>query len=144
VSVRGAPLVLATVAAFAAGGAAGCGTSAGAPPAPGIGIAVVDWTVGGSRDPAACGSMAVHVSLTDAAGAFVGEWAQECTAFAATLEATVEGTYSGLVEGTYTGQAVLLDATGNPRTTRVPMAPFVVVGGAAVVVAVDFPTTSFL
>lgn len=125
--------------------AAGCGgTSAPAPPAPGIGTAVVDWTVGGSRDPAACGAMTVHVSLIDAAGGFVGEWAQECTAFEATLDATVEGTYSGLVEGTYTGQAVLLDATGNPRTARIALAPFVVVGGAAVVVAVDFPTTSFL
>ncbi len=114
------------------------GTAAPPPPVRGVGTAIFDWTVDGTKDPAACtatGAATFQVSLFDSAGGFVGAWAQDCAAFAVQLD--------GLLEGTYGGQAVLLDRAGHPRTTTIDLAPFLVVGGASVVVALDFPTTSF-
>ncbi len=128
-----------TVLALAATTSA-CSVSAGPPPPPAanVGTAVMDWTVNESKDPASCnatGAATFHVSLTNSAGGFAGEWVQDCTAFATTID--------GLLEDTYTGQADMLDANGQPRTTMVSLAPFQVVGGASVTVAVDFPANSF-
>jgi hypothetical protein len=103
------------------------------------GSVVMDWTINGAKDPAHCqisGAAVLHVSLHHAGGAFAGEYAQDCAAFATTIE--------GLVPDTYGGHVELVDQAGRPRTTSVDLAPFDVIGNATVVVDMDFPADSFL
>jgi hypothetical protein len=97
----------------------------------------LDWTIQGTKDPAQCtafGATTFNVALYNGAGG-QGQWTQDCAAFATTI--------SGLAADTYTGNANLLDATDAPRTTTVSLAPFAVIGGTTVTVAVDFPGRSF-
>jgi hypothetical protein len=103
------------------------------------GAAIMDWTIQGAKDPAACnatGASTFHVSLFGSGGGFAGEFVQDCTAFATTI--------GGLAPDTYTGQAELLDSGGRARTTSVNLAAFSIVGGGDTSVALDFPVNSFL
>jgi hypothetical protein len=117
-----------------------CTASVGPPPPvpPPVGTAIADWTIDGTKDPARCqasGAATFHITLFSASDRSVGDWVQDCTAFATTI--------GGLFPDTYTGKAELLDADGRPRTTSVNLAPFGVIGDASVVVNVDFPADSF-
>jgi len=132
------PGLQATCAFVALVGLAGCTTSPPPPPPPLAGSVVMDWTISESKDPGQCqvgGATTFHVSLYDSAGGFAGEWVQDCSALATTID--------GLAPDTYTGQADLLDANGQPRTTQVNLQPFDVVGDATVTVPIDFPSNSF-
>jgi hypothetical protein len=117
----------------------GCSASvAVTPPPPGAGTAILDWTINETKDPGECaanGAATFRVSLVGSAGASAGTFLQDCTAFATTID--------GLLPDTYTGSANLLDTGGGPRTTSVSLAPFGVIGGTTVTVAVDFPQSSF-
>jgi hypothetical protein len=107
----------------------------GAPPA---GDAIMQWTIAGGTDPAACdqlGATTFDVTLYDSSGQLAGQWVQDCTAFATTVE--------GLWADTYTGQADLLDANGRARTTSIDMVPFTVEPDSTVTVSLDFPADSF-
>ncbi len=113
------------------------------PPQPAVvtanATAVVDWTIGGTKDPAQCratGSTTLHVTLYGSGGAFAGEYVQDCTAFATTID--------GLYPDRYTGSAELTDSNGRPRTTSINLQSFDVVVGRPASVALDFPTDSFL
>jgi hypothetical protein len=121
---------------------AGCtATVSAAPPPPRPapeGTAIMDWTIDGNKDPAQCRATRAatfHVALYDSRGAFAGEYVQDCSAFATTID--------GLTPETYTGQADLLDSAGSARTTAVNLAGFDVVAGASVTVGLDFPSNSF-
>jgi hypothetical protein len=138
----GKTLLRFAVAPFALFALGGCTASASVGPPAGpvvaTGSAIMDWTIEGGKDPAACqaaGAASFHVALIGSAGA-AGDFVQSCTAFATTVD--------GLAPDTYTGHADLLDANGNPRTTSVTLAPFDVVGTTTVTVALDFPLASFL
>jgi hypothetical protein len=118
-----------------------CSTSLGSPPPPpppAVGDAIMDWTIAGAKDPAACqqsNATTFHVLLYDSGGGFAGEYVQDCTTFATTIE--------GLDADKYTAQANLLDEHGQARTTTVNLAPFSVLGGATADVTLDFPSDSF-
>jgi hypothetical protein len=97
----------------------------------------MDWTLSSTKDPGRCfaaGVATFNVALRDLSGVLVGQWVQDCTAFATTID--------GLAPGTYTGQANLLDSGGSPRSTSVNLAPFDVIAATTVTVAVDFPASS--
>jgi len=103
------------------------------------GTAIMDWTIDGNKDPSQCratGAATFHVALYGSNGAFAGEYVQDCTTFATTID--------GLAADTYTGNADLLDSGGSARTTSVNLQPFDVVGGTSITVALDFPSNSFL
>jgi hypothetical protein len=130
------------LAMLAAAGSACTASVSAAPPPPVVvrstGSAIVDWTINGTKDPAECqatGATTLNVSLYDSAAALVGQWVQDCTAFATTIDR--------LLPDTYTGQIDLLDRGGHPRTTMVDLTPFDVVAGRATTVAIDFPVSSF-
>jgi hypothetical protein len=112
------------------------------PPPPVVvqtGSAVMDWTIDGNKDPAACNATSAatfHVSLYGSNGAFAGEYVQDCSAFATTID--------GLAPDTYSGKAELLDSASRPRTTSVNLQPFDVIEGSSSTVALDFPSNSFL
>jgi hypothetical protein len=113
------------------------------PPQPAVvtanGRAIVDWTIGGMKDPAQCratGAATLHVTLYGSGGAFAGEYVQDCAAFATTID--------GLYPDRYTGTAELADANGRPRTTSINLQSFDVVAVRPASVALDFPTDSFL
>jgi hypothetical protein len=98
----------------------------------------MDWTIDGEKDPARCratGAVTFHVSLYGSAGGFAGEYVQDCSAFATTID--------GLAQDTYTGQADLLDSAGGARTTAVKLAAFDVTVGTSVTIGLDFPSNSF-
>jgi hypothetical protein len=120
---------------------AGCTASvstAAPPPPPAAGGAILDWTINGTKDPAQCtatGATTFNVSLFNSAGGSAGQFVQDCSAFATSI--------NGLFPDTYTGRANLLDSGGLPRTTSVSLAPFDVVDGVSTTVAVDFPANSF-
>ena len=109
-----------------------------APPPPSSGAAIMDWTIDGTKDPAQCaasGATTFRVSLFNSGGGLEGQWVQDCTAFATTIQ--------DLVVDTYTGKANLLDTSGSPRTTTIDLAPFTVVADTTVTTSMDFPTSSF-
>ena len=98
----------------------------------------MQWSVAETTDPSQCdafGAATFHVALYNSGGGFAGEWVQDCRAFSTSID--------GLVADDYTGTADLLDGAGNVRTTQVSLAPFTVLGGASVVVPIDFPSSSF-
>ncbi len=106
--------------------------------APVTGQAIVDWTIREAKDPLDCqtsGATTLQVSLEDFSGASPMTYEQDCAAFATTI--------SRLIPDTYTGTVELLDASGNPLTTSVKLAPFNVTSGTTTTVAVDFPASSF-
>jgi len=118
--------------------ALGCSSATYASPPPPVGSAVMQWSVAETTDPGACqahGATTFHVTLFDGVGAFAGEWVQDCTAFATTVE--------GLDPDDYTGHAELTDSADNAKTTSVSIRQFTVVGNLSTTVTIDFPTDSF-
>lgn len=101
------------------------------------GTLVVDWTIDGLKDPAQCnqgdvGSIDIAVLTPD--GSQLAEYEQDCAAFATSID---------LVAGDYAVDAVLLDPSGQDRTTTVRLRPFTIYGGDQLVIPVDFPASSF-
>jgi hypothetical protein len=118
---------------------AACGSSNGtpAPATPVTGALIMQWSVDETTNPNLCnatGASTFDLQIFNGAGAFAGEFTQACSAFATSVQ---------LVEDTYTARATLLDAAGTPRTTTVNVAPFTIVGGTSLTIAVDFPANSF-
>jgi hypothetical protein len=115
--------------------AASCTSSP--PPPPVTGALIMQWTIDEVVDPNLCGATGaatMDLQFFTTLGDFAGEFTQPCAAFAATVQ---------LVQDTYTARATLLDAAGAPRTTTVNVAPFEIVGGTSLTIAVDFPANSF-
>lgn len=103
----------------------------------GRGALVVDWTIDGVKDPAQCyqgDADVIDIAVLTPSGAPLGEYQQDCAAFATSIE---------LRAGSYAADAVLLDPTGRDRTTVVQLEPFRIYGGEELVVYVDFPASSF-
>jgi hypothetical protein len=97
------------------------------------------WSVDEVTDPNVClmGNAATFdVILRTTAGQFVGEFQASCTSFGTTI--------SSLVPGDYTGSAMLLDSSGQPRTTSVYIQTFTIFDNSNLVVDLDFPANSFL
>ena len=102
------------------------------------GSLVVDWTIDGSTDPDQCdqgAASAIDISVTDANGTSGGEFQQSCRAFATTID---------LPRGSYTADAVLVDSSGQDRTTPVQIRPFEILGGDELSIPIDFSAGSFL
>jgi hypothetical protein len=120
--------------------AAACSTtvSSSEPPPPAQGTVVLDWTIGGVKDPDACAQSAVatvQTSVTDASGASVGTFQQACPAFSTNIT---------LFPGMYNADVVMLDSAGNPRTTTLPVNTFSIHGADTLSIPIDFPPSSFL
>jgi hypothetical protein len=101
------------------------------------GTLVVDWTVATTKDPNACsanGATTIDIVLKTTTGVFIGEFQQDCEAFATSISLAV---------GNYTGTATLLDSSGAPRTTAVNLGAFSIFGGDQVVLPINFPRVSF-
>src|SRR5262245_44433603 len=101
------------------------------------GTLVVDWTVATTKDPNACvanDATTIDIVLTTTTGVFVGEFQQDCEAFATSISLAV---------GNYTGTAQLLDSRGAPRTTSIDIGAFSIFGGDQVVLPINFPRASF-
>ncbi len=104
---------------------------------PVYGTLLVDWTVAGSKAPAACrdtGARSISIAISTSRGRLIDELEESCT----TLQTAVE-----LVPGSYVVDAVLLDVDGYEITTRVRDRPYVYSAEASVS-AFDFPADSFL
>ena len=102
------------------------------------GSLVVDWTIDGSKDPDQCdqgAASAIDISVTAANGSSAGEFQQSCRAFATTID---------LPRGSYTADAVLIDSSGQARTTSVQIRPFDILGGDQLSIPIDFSAGSFL
>jgi hypothetical protein len=102
-----------------------------------VGTLVVDWTVDGSKDPAACadfGVDSVDIVVLTRRGELVDELQPYCERFAATVD---------LVPGAYSIEATLQDADGVLITTTV-QANARVYDLESTVTPVDFPADSFL
>jgi hypothetical protein len=101
------------------------------------GALVVDWTVDGSTDPDECAqgdAASIDIIVETVEGDRVGEFEDACEAFETSID---------LAPGDYVANAVLLDPDGRERTTLVDMEPFTILGGADLVIPVDFPARSF-
>jgi hypothetical protein len=101
------------------------------------GTLILRWTINGLQDPNECvrGAAAnVELSIVDVSGREVAAYQQQCVIFSMSVP---------LYPGSYTASAVLLDAGNQPRTTRVFIDPFSIVGGDTFDVQVDFPPSSF-
>jgi hypothetical protein len=131
-------LATAAISATLALQALGCSSATYASPPPPTGSAVMQWSVAETTNPDACqahGATTFHVTLYDGVGAFAGEWVQDCSAFATTVE--------GIDPDDYTGHAELTDSAGNSKTTSVSIRQFTVVGNLSTTVTIDFPADSF-
>jgi hypothetical protein len=100
------------------------------------GSLIVDWTVGGSKHPAACQDNAadsIDVVLRDGNDGVVDEFESACDNFALRVQ---------VPPGSYTIDAIMLDRGGYPVTTAVIDHRYVGPGetGAS---AIDFPLDSF-
>jgi len=101
------------------------------------GLLVVDWSISGLQDPAACrqsNADVLNVAIQTADGAPLGEFEDACEAFDTSIE---------LEAGDYFGDAVLLDSSGAARTTPVDLGLVRIFGDDELVVPVDFPSDSF-
>ena len=76
-----------------------------------------------------------ELSVVDEAGRELGAWRQPCGYFAMSVP---------LPPGSYSGSVILLDSAGAPRTTRVFVDPFRILGRDVLDLQVDFPASSFL
>jgi len=102
-----------------------------------VGTLVVDWTVDGTKDRAACrdfGVDTVDIVVRTRGGAFVDEIHPVCERFEAALD---------LVPGRYVVEAVLQDIDGNDLSTPVETSERVY-DLETTVSAVDFPADSLL
>ncbi|HEX9621232.1 MAG TPA: hypothetical protein VF989_13905 [Polyangiaceae bacterium] len=126
-------------AASAAVALSGCGGGDDSPP-PSFGTAVADWSIDGFKDPDQCdrggvGTFSISIwTWQDQQDQFVGEFLQDCRAFATSID---------LSTGGYYGEAVLLDPDGFERTTIAPLGSFSIFGGDVVGIPVEFPANSF-
>ena len=116
------------------------GDGGGPGPSPGVdsGSLVLDWTIDGSKDPDQCdqgAASAIDISVADANGTSAGEFQQSCRAFATTID---------LPRGSYTADALLVDSSGQARTTSVQIHPFDILGGDELSIPIDFSAGSFL
>ncbi|HVR19188.1 MAG TPA: hypothetical protein VMS65_05825 [Polyangiaceae bacterium] len=101
------------------------------------GVLVVDWSISGLQDPAACrqsDAEVVSIAVETADGVSLGEFEDACEAFDTSIE---------LEPGDYFADAVLLDSTGAARTTPVGLGLVRIFGDDELVVPVDFPSDSF-
>lgn len=103
----------------------------------GPGTLIVDWSIDGRQDRFVCAdfgvdTISVAVSTTD--GFFIGEFLQDCEAFATSIP---------LDPDTYFADAVLLDDFGQEITTVVAIDVFSVFGDDVIEIPVDFPADSF-
>lgn len=104
-------------------------------PAP-HGTLVVDWTIEDTKDPRACsdwGADRIDVVVETSDGAFVGEYAEACEAFATSIP---------LFVGDYRVSAALLDVSGAQLTTNATER-FPIYEAESHVSAFDFPANSF-
>jgi hypothetical protein len=114
----------------------GCAVEAGSNPPPrrvvSTGVLVVDWSISGYQDESYC-----RQSDADAISVVIdgeGEFEEACESFQTSIE---------LAPGTYTGDAVLLDPSGNARTTAVDLGLIDIRGNDELVVPIDFPPDAF-
>jgi hypothetical protein len=101
------------------------------------GTMIVDWTIAGTKDPSECavtGATTIDITVTTTNRVFVGEFQQDCEAFATSIS---------LAPGNYTATAVLLDLHGAARTTSVDIGAFSVLGDSQIVLPINFPQVSF-
>jgi hypothetical protein len=110
-------------------------------PAPGPfvpdGSLVVDWSIDGLKDPNACfqsGAAAIEIQILDSFGGSPGTFQQACEAFATSI---------ALPPGSYAANALLLDASGAPRTTTIAINPFTLESNTELDIPIDFPASSF-
>lgn len=101
------------------------------------GLLVVDWSISGAQDPAICQQSdadVINIAVESARGDSVGEFEDVCEAFQTSIE---------LAPGEYFADALLLDPSGDARTTAVDLGAFEIFGNDELVVPVDFPSDSF-
>lgn len=101
------------------------------------GIVVIDWTIDGSKDASLCDfsdTAEISIQIETTSGALVGEYVQDCGAFATRID---------LPPGSYVGDAVLLDFGGRQRTTIVDLGSFRIYGDDELILPIDFPMDSF-
>jgi hypothetical protein len=101
------------------------------------GTLVVDWTIDGFADPDICDQSDAAfftISVFTTRGALVGDFTDDCAAFATSIDLTA---------GRYYADALLEDPVGNPRTTVVNIEPFTIFGDDTLSIPVDFPASSF-
>jgi hypothetical protein len=101
------------------------------------GVLVVDWSISGLQDPAACrqnDAAVIRVTLETADGVPLGEFEDDCEAFETSIE---------LEPDDYYGDAVLSAPSGAARTTPVDLGLVRIFGDDELVVPVDFPSDSF-
>jgi len=99
---------------------------------------VIDWTINGDKNPSECrqsDAESVVITIYSRGGGVVGDYDQDCEAFATSIP---------LPPGDYAADAVILDYDGYERTTAVEIDPFSIYSGDSVVVDIDFPARSFL
>ena len=101
------------------------------------GSLTIDWTINRSTDPNQCNQSVVSdfdIIVTTPSGATVDEVMQRCVDGVMTM---------ALSPGAYAGNAVLLDAAGNERTTWLSIDPFTILSDSDLMISVDFPANSF-
>lgn len=99
-----------------------------------VGTLIVDWTINGVHDPAQCQQSSAAAIDVIVSGPDGGRFRQDCTAFATSIS---------LPRGNYTASAVLLDSSGDDRTTAVQLDAFVIRGNDQLTIPIDFPADSF-
>jgi hypothetical protein len=101
------------------------------------GFIVLDWSISGVQDPAACRQSdadVINIAVETADGFFIGEFEDVCEAFQTSI---------ALAPDAYVADALLLDSFGDARTTPVDIGFFEIFGADELVVPVDFPSDSF-
>lgn len=102
------------------------------------GTLVLDWTIDGTTAPFECrqsDAATLSVTIERLRGAFVGEYEQDCSFFATSID---------LRPNDYVAWAVLLDPEGYERTTTIEIDPFTIYGDDVLRIPIDFPPDSFL
>ena len=81
------------------------------------------------------GDDVIDVTVQTASGADMGKFQTDCGGFSTSID---------LPAGSYVASAVLVDASGNDRTTPVDLNPFRIRGDDVRTTPIDFPAGSFL
>lgn len=105
-------------------------------PLAGEGTLVIDWTINGSTDPNQC-NQASASKLEIIVVPDVGRsstFSQDCDLFGASIP---------LDPGVYSASALLVDSSGDARTTTVDIDPFTIRGDDELHTPIDFPASSF-
>ncbi len=108
------------------------------PPPPSVGQLTLRWTVDEMVDGNVCimgqaSAIDIVLSMTD--GRPAGEYQASCSDFSTSV--------STLPPGGYVGTARLIGSSGQPRTTTLQINSFAIVSGSPLVIASDFPASSF-